>query len=83
MGKLAHHACRQRAPYQRAIGLTGNWEYLNAEQIYLNAKSQDKDIVFVEGASHVVTPIDTKYGDTVKLTYDYMADWLGKAGRFR
>ncbi|MDO4230455.1 MAG: DUF1749 domain-containing protein [Capnocytophaga sp.] len=64
------------------VGLTGNWEYLNAEQLYLNAKSTDKDIVFIEGASHIVTPIDEKYGDTIKLTYDYIADWLSKTGRF-
>ena len=70
------------------LGMTGHWEYLAAEIIYGNAKSADKTIAFVEGATHVFTtctPCEKtpgQYGDTMKTTYDYVDGWLGKPGRF-
>jgi hypothetical protein len=36
-----------------AIGMTGNWEYLNSEFFYEHARSTDKSVAFVEVASHV------------------------------
>lgn len=44
-----------RAPFL-AMGMTGHWEYLNAEKMYLNSGSNDTSIAFVEGASHTITP---------------------------
>ena len=70
------------------LGMTGHWEYLAAEIIYENAKSTDKSIAFVEGATHVFTtctPCEKtpgQYGDTMKITYDYVDGWLSKPGRF-
>lgn len=37
-----------------AMGMTGHWEYLNTEKIYLNSGSKDRSIAFVEGASHTI-----------------------------
>ncbi len=70
------------------MGMTGHWEYLAAETIYALAKSKDKSIAFVEGATHLYTPCTQcerhpgEYGDTVKTTYDYIDGWLSKPGRF-
>ena len=70
------------------LGMTGHWEYLAAEIIYENARSSDKSIAFVEGATHVFTtctPCEKtpgQYGDTLKATYDYVDRWLSKPGRF-
>lgn len=71
-----------------AMGMTGHWEYLNAEEMYLNSGSNDTSIAFVEGASHTITPCTEcepypgQYGDTVKTTFDHIDQWLGKKGRF-
>lgn len=71
-----------------AMGMTGNWEYLAAEMIYEHAASSDKSIAFVEGATHVFTPsresesFPGEFGDTVKTTYDHIAQWLAASGRF-
>jgi hypothetical protein len=71
-----------------ALGMTGHWEGLAAETIYDHAKSVDKSIAFVEGAGHMYTPCKEcekepgQFGDTVKLTYDYVDAWLSKPGRF-
>jgi pimeloyl-ACP methyl ester carboxylesterase len=71
-----------------AAGMTGSWEYLAAEAIYENAKSEDKTIVFVEGAGHTfTTATDTEsvpgeWGDTKKTLYDYVDAWLSEGGRF-
>ena len=71
-----------------AMGMTGHWEYLAAEDIYEAAGSSDKTVAFVEGASHIYTTCKQcekkpgQYGDTLKTTYDYIDGWLGKKGRF-
>lgn len=71
------------------MGMTGHWEYLNAEKIYNAAASTDKSAVFVEGASHdfvVCSDCETyygqDYGDTTKSSFDYIASWLAESGRF-
>lgn len=70
------------------MGMTGHWEYLASETIYELAKSRDKSIAFVEGATHLYDtckPCERtpgQYGDTLKTTYDYIDGWLGKPGRF-
>lgn len=66
------------------MGMTGGYECLAAEMIYELAASEDKTLAFVEGASHMLWPakeceeIPGQFGDTVKLTFDYAADWLDK-----
>jgi hypothetical protein len=70
------------------MGMTGHWEYLAAETIFEHAKSADKTLVFVEGATHGYTTCTRcekspgQFGDTVKTTYDYIDSWLSKKGRF-
>jgi hypothetical protein len=71
-----------------AMGMSAHWEFLAAEGIYENAASADKTIAFVEGATHGYTPCKAcektpgQFGDTVKVTYDYVDGWLSKPGRF-
>lgn len=71
-----------------AMGMTGHWEYLAAETLYENAKSSDKTLAFVEGASHMYSPCKQcektpgEYGDTVKTLYNYVDSWLSQKGRF-
>lgn len=56
------------------MGMTGHWEYLNAEKIHLNAGSKDTAIVFVEGAEHKIGTCKAcesypgQYGNTMKTT---------------
>jgi hypothetical protein len=71
-----------------AMGMTGHWEFLAAETIYEHARSADKSIAFVEGATHGYTTCTAceerpgQFGDTLKTTYDYVDAWLGREGRF-
>ena len=64
------------------MGMTGGYECLAAEMIHELAASGDKTLAFVEGASHMLWPareceqFPGQFGDTVKLTFDYAADWL-------
>jgi len=70
------------------MGMTGHWEYLAAETIFSHAKSADKTLAFVEGATHGYTTCTKcertpgQFGNTVKTTYDYVDGWLSKKGRF-
>ncbi len=70
------------------MGMTGHWEYLAAETIYGHAKSKDKTLVFVEGATHVYTtckPCEKtpgEFGNTQTTTYNYVDKWLTAPGRF-
>jgi len=71
-----------------AMGMTGHWEFLAAETIYEHARSADKSIAFVEGATHAYTTCTAceahpgQFGDTLKTTYDYVDAWLSQEGRF-
>ena len=66
------------------LGMTGHWEYLAAETIYGLAKSKDKTLAFVDGATHLYTTCTKcerrpgEFGDTQKTTYDFIAGWLSK-----
>ncbi|GLA03768.1 hypothetical protein AnigIFM60653_003775 [Aspergillus niger] len=71
------------------VGMTGHYEYLNAEKIHLNAvKSNDTSIAFVQGAQHGIytcTECESypgEFGDTVKTCFNYVAAWLSERGRF-
>ncbi len=70
------------------LGMTGHWEYLAAETIFSRARSADKSLAFIEGATHLYTtckPCERRpgeFGDTQKTTYDFIDGWLNKLGRF-
>jgi pimeloyl-ACP methyl ester carboxylesterase len=73
------------------MGMTGSHEYFSAETIRNHAKSADKTLAYVEGATHNFTPCkacavaqgkpENYYGDTVKTLFDYIDGWLSKPGR--
>jgi hypothetical protein len=71
-----------------SLGMTGGWEGLAAETIHALSAAPDKSLAFIEGATHVYTTckrcekVPGQYGDTVKITYDYVDIWLAKPGRF-
>ena len=58
------------------MGMTAGYEYLAAEQIYRFCPAEDKEICFVEGATHMITPAGPEYGDTVELTFARVDKWL-------
>ena len=66
------------------MGMTGSYEFLAAEQIYENTASENKTMMFVEGASHNFVPQEDaesykgEFGDTVKNCFDYVDSWLEK-----
>jgi hypothetical protein len=53
-----------------------------SEVIYDHVAAKDKTLVGVEGTGHLFTPCSPEFGDTKKRTFDYIASWLGKPGRF-
>lgn len=71
------------------MGMTGSYEYLASEAIYQNSNAKDKQIAFVEGASHglntdrqVEEYNHKNYGDTKKNVCDYVDKWLSADHRF-
>lgn len=61
------------------MGMTGHYWLVSSEMAYQHAKSADKSIAFVEGATHGITPCancNGQYGDTVGRTFDYIARWM-------
>lgn len=60
------------------MGMTNGWEFSSVEGIADRAASQDKTVAYVEGATHMYCPDrgDTRFGDTLKTTYDFAANWL-------
>ena len=75
------------------LGMTGSHEYFSSETIRDHAKSADKTLAYVEGATHNFTPCtvcasakglpENYYGDTVKTLFTYVDAWLSKPGRFQ
>ncbi|MBQ3971214.1 MAG: hypothetical protein II687_03295, partial [Selenomonadaceae bacterium] len=69
------------------MGMTAGWEFLASETIFEHAAAQDKQIAFVEGATHKFTPArhlektPGQFGDTMATLHDYLAEWL-TGGRF-
>ncbi|MFN3889441.1 MAG: hypothetical protein ACK4MV_03515 [Beijerinckiaceae bacterium] len=62
---------------------TGHFGVRPAEMILDAARSQDRELVGVEGATHSLTPClacsggsGRRYGDTLARALDYVADWL-------
>jgi pimeloyl-ACP methyl ester carboxylesterase len=64
------------------MSMTGHYWMVPSEIFYQHASGADKQLVFVEGASHNIIPCRAceqfpgQYGDTVKTTFDFAADWL-------
>ncbi len=52
------------------------------EIIFDHAASRDKQLAYVEGASHGFTPCRPEYGDTMTRTFDYVDGWLSDTTRF-
>lgn len=70
------------------MGMTGHYEYLNAEKLHLAAGSNDTTIAFVEGAQHTIDtctacePFPGEFGNTVVTCFNHVENWLAKKGRF-
>ncbi len=70
------------------LGMTGSYEGWASELIYELSKSSDKEVAFIDGATHgyaTCKPCEKtpgQFGDTQKTTYDYADKWLSKPGRF-
>ncbi|MBR0164114.1 MAG: alpha/beta hydrolase [Lachnospiraceae bacterium] len=69
------------------MGMTAGWEFLASETIFSHAAAKDKEIAFVEGATHLFRPAkhmekqEGQFGDTEKNLYDFVDAWLS-SGRF-
>ena len=67
-------------------GMGGYLFIRDEEEEYENAKSVDKDLVYIEGATHGFTPCTncgapaTAYSNSVKNLFDYIGAWT--TGRF-
>lgn len=76
-----------KAPFL-TMAMTGSFEMGSAETIHNHVKGTDKELVYVEGATHNYNVCKRcektlgQYGDTTKSTYDYADKWLSKPGRF-
>jgi hypothetical protein len=63
------------------FGMGGYLFIRDSEEEYEAAKSPDKDLVFIEGATHGFTPCGNcgsqpgAYSNTVKNLFDYVANW--------
>jgi hypothetical protein len=70
------------------MGGTAGTAFIAGEITYEHAKSTDKTMAFVEGASHSYDTCSEcekypgQFGDTLKTTFDYMDNWLSQKSRF-
>ena len=70
------------------MGMTGSFEMGAAEFIHNHAKSADKTLIYIEGASHgyptckACEKTPGQYGDSIKTIYDQADKWLSQPGRF-
>lgn len=59
------------------VGMSASSLVVSAETIYDHAVSTDKKLAYIEGATHMTSPINkTLYGDTNATTVNYIDDWL-------
>jgi len=65
------------------VGMSASSLVVSNETAFDHAVSSDKTIAYIEGATHMASPIRPEFGDTVKTTFDYLDSWLSKPGRFR
>ena len=70
------------------MGGTAGTAFIAGETTYEHAKSSDKTVAFVEGASHSYDTCKEcekypgQFGDTLKTTFDYIDKWLSEKARF-
>jgi dienelactone hydrolase len=66
------------------MAMTGHYWMVSSEIFHRVAASADKELSFVEGASHNFTPCRAcerapgEFGDTVRTTFDHVAAWLAE-----
>jgi hypothetical protein len=66
------------------LAMTGHYWMVSSEIFYEHAASTDKELAFVEGATHGFTPCTAcaqtpdQFGDTVRTTFDHVGAWLGR-----
>lgn len=66
------------------MSMSGAQCVLNNEYIFKNLAAEDKTLIYVEGATHMFTPnhdmeaFPGQFGDTVKLTFDYVDKWISE-----
>jgi hypothetical protein len=53
-----------------------------SEIVYDHLAAKDKTFVGVEGSEHFFTACKPEYGNPKQRMFDYVAEWLGKPGRF-
>jgi hypothetical protein len=64
------------------LAMTGHYWMVPSEIFFAAAAATDKELAFVEGASHNLVPCRAcernpgEYGDTVRTTFDHAAAWL-------
>lgn len=59
------------------LSSTCHYLIVPAEIVFDHLASQDKTLVYVEGAAHSFAPCRSEYGDTVRRAFDYVDLWLG------
>ncbi len=64
------------------LSVTCHYLMVPDEIIFDHLAARDKQLVFVEGATHGFSPCRPEYGDTMARTFDYVDGWLTQAGRF-
>lgn len=57
------------------LSATGHYFVVQSELYWNHAKSSDKTLGYIEGASHGASPIDPKYGDTEETTLEQIDQW--------
>ncbi len=62
--------------------MTGHYWIVSAELAYQAAAAENRQLIFIEGATHGFTPnlanenMRDRFGDTMKRTFDHAADWI-------
>lgn len=74
------------------LGMTGSFEFFMAETVHEHARSHNKTLAYVDGATHNFSPCRecgvakglsaNYYGDTIKTLFNYVDGWLATPGRF-
>lgn len=55
---------------------------VTSEIAFDHLAAKDKTFAAIEGSKHNFTPCKPEFGDTRKHTFDFVAEWLAKPGRF-
>ena len=60
------------------LPMTGFWFVTQNEIVHKHATTSDKEILYIEGASHEFTPIREEFGDTFEKTFDQIDRWMAE-----